>query len=209
MSETVNGFFCWVIVKQHPAPVVNGLIRTVDGVMQHMVTNLAPSPSSPITLGGTSLVAGQSGLSSPKYDSLFVVCVDTVRQGAPSWHHSFSYSEDKCRSHKPGSGLFWIIFCLPLSLLVSPPKGSLTALIGPIQSNSYAFSNLSSPQITLWWNSHRTTTHRITASPHRARTTFLCLEKLFTSVSLNTANVKCLLTCCGWNQLFLPWGFSV
>lgn len=34
-----------------------------------------------------------------------------------------------------------------------------------------------SPQITLWWNSHRNTTCRITASPQRVRTTSLCLER--------------------------------
>ncbi|KAF3696053.1 Adhesion G-protein coupled receptor D1 G-protein coupled receptor 133 Precursor [Channa argus] len=38
-------------------PVVSGLIKTVDGVMEHMVTNLEHSPNSPITLGGTSFVA--------------------------------------------------------------------------------------------------------------------------------------------------------
>lgn len=30
-------------------------------------------------------------------------------------------------------------------------------------------------QITLWWNSHRTTTYNITASPHKGGATYLCL----------------------------------
>ncbi len=61
-------------------PVVSGLIETVDRVMEHMVTNLEPSPNSLISLGGTSFVAGQCAVSSPRGDSLFVVCVDTECQ---------------------------------------------------------------------------------------------------------------------------------
>lgn len=48
-----------VVVEQQSTPVVSGLIETVDRVMEHMVTNLEPSPNSLISLGGTSFVAGQ------------------------------------------------------------------------------------------------------------------------------------------------------
>uniref|UniRef100_A0A7N6BQ63 Adhesion G protein-coupled receptor D1 n=1 Tax=Anabas testudineus TaxID=64144 RepID=A0A7N6BQ63_ANATE len=43
-----------------------GLIKTVDRVMEHMVTNLEPSPHSSITLGGTSVVADYSMVRIPQ-----------------------------------------------------------------------------------------------------------------------------------------------
>uniref|UniRef100_A0A665WMK0 G-protein coupled receptors family 2 profile 2 domain-containing protein n=1 Tax=Echeneis naucrates TaxID=173247 RepID=A0A665WMK0_ECHNA len=46
-------------------PVVSGLIETVDQVMEHMVTNLEPSPNSLISLGGTSSVADYSLMKLP------------------------------------------------------------------------------------------------------------------------------------------------
>lgn len=63
--ELIVNIFLWVIVEQQPTPVVSGLIETVDRVMEHMVTNLEPSPNSLISLGGTSFVAGQCAVSSP------------------------------------------------------------------------------------------------------------------------------------------------
>ncbi|XP_075903053.1 adhesion G-protein coupled receptor D1 isoform X2 [Nelusetta ayraudi] len=47
-------------------PVVSGLIDTVDRVMEHMVTNLEPSPKSLLSLGGTSLVADYSLMKFPQ-----------------------------------------------------------------------------------------------------------------------------------------------
>uniref|UniRef100_A0A672ZVH4 Adhesion G protein-coupled receptor D1 n=1 Tax=Sphaeramia orbicularis TaxID=375764 RepID=A0A672ZVH4_9TELE len=47
---TLLVYFFWVIVKQHSSPVVSGLIETVDRVMEHMVTNLEPSPNTLISL---------------------------------------------------------------------------------------------------------------------------------------------------------------
>uniref|UniRef100_A0A4W6FM28 Adhesion G protein-coupled receptor D1 n=1 Tax=Lates calcarifer TaxID=8187 RepID=A0A4W6FM28_LATCA len=47
-------------------PVVSGLIETVDRVMEHMVTNLEPSPNSLISLGGTSFVADYSLMKLPQ-----------------------------------------------------------------------------------------------------------------------------------------------
>ncbi|XP_044222286.1 adhesion G-protein coupled receptor D1 isoform X1 [Thunnus albacares] len=44
-------------LPEQSTPVVSGLIETVDRVMEHMVTNLEPSPNSLISLGGTSFVA--------------------------------------------------------------------------------------------------------------------------------------------------------
>uniref|UniRef100_A0AAQ5XU33 Adhesion G protein-coupled receptor D1 n=1 Tax=Amphiprion ocellaris TaxID=80972 RepID=A0AAQ5XU33_AMPOC len=43
-----------------------GLIETVDRVMEHMVTNLEPSPNSLISLGGTSFVADYSLMKFPE-----------------------------------------------------------------------------------------------------------------------------------------------
>uniref|UniRef100_A0A672JLF6 Adhesion G protein-coupled receptor D1 n=1 Tax=Salarias fasciatus TaxID=181472 RepID=A0A672JLF6_SALFA len=51
---------------QQSTPVVSGLIETVDRVMDHMVTNLEPSPNSHISLGGTSLVADYSLMKFPQ-----------------------------------------------------------------------------------------------------------------------------------------------
>lgn len=51
-------------VTQQAMPVVSGLIDTVDRVIEHVVTNLEPSPKSLLSLGGTSLVAGQRSVSS-------------------------------------------------------------------------------------------------------------------------------------------------
>uniref|UniRef100_A0A672JLJ7 Adhesion G protein-coupled receptor D1 n=1 Tax=Salarias fasciatus TaxID=181472 RepID=A0A672JLJ7_SALFA len=53
-------------VAQQSTPVVSGLIETVDRVMDHMVTNLEPSPNSHISLGGTSLVADYSLMKFPQ-----------------------------------------------------------------------------------------------------------------------------------------------
>ncbi|XP_029018515.1 adhesion G-protein coupled receptor D1 isoform X2 [Betta splendens] len=50
--------------------VASGLIKTVDTVMEHMVTNLEPSPLSPITLGGSSGVADYSMMKIPHSYSL-------------------------------------------------------------------------------------------------------------------------------------------
>ncbi|CAM9323420.1 unnamed protein product, partial [Lampetra planeri] len=47
-------------------PVVSGLIEKVDRVMEHMVTNLEPSPNSLISLGGTSFVADYSLMKLPQ-----------------------------------------------------------------------------------------------------------------------------------------------
>uniref|UniRef100_A0A8C4IRP7 Adhesion G protein-coupled receptor D1 n=1 Tax=Dicentrarchus labrax TaxID=13489 RepID=A0A8C4IRP7_DICLA len=58
--------FCWVVVQQQSTPVVSGLIETVDRVMEHMVTNLEPSRSSLISLGGTSFVADYSLMKFPQ-----------------------------------------------------------------------------------------------------------------------------------------------
>lgn len=76
-TESIVDFFLCIISEQLSTPVVSGLIETVDRVMEHMVTNLEPSPNSLISLGGTSFVAGQYGVISPQGDSMFVVCVWT------------------------------------------------------------------------------------------------------------------------------------
>ncbi|KAF1388699.1 hypothetical protein PFLUV_G00065340 [Perca fluviatilis] len=52
--------------EQQSIPVVSGLIETVDRVMEHMVTNLEPSPNSLISLGGTSFVADYSLMKFPQ-----------------------------------------------------------------------------------------------------------------------------------------------
>uniref|UniRef100_A0A7N9B169 Adhesion G protein-coupled receptor D1 n=1 Tax=Mastacembelus armatus TaxID=205130 RepID=A0A7N9B169_9TELE len=52
------------------APVVSGLIETVDRVMEHMVTNLEPSPNSLVSLAGTSLVADYSLMKFPQNHNL-------------------------------------------------------------------------------------------------------------------------------------------
>uniref|UniRef100_A0A8D3CNG2 Adhesion G protein-coupled receptor D1 n=1 Tax=Scophthalmus maximus TaxID=52904 RepID=A0A8D3CNG2_SCOMX len=57
---------CCIVVEQQSTPVVSGLIETVDRVMEHMVTNLEPSPNSLITLGGTSFVADYSLMKLPQ-----------------------------------------------------------------------------------------------------------------------------------------------
>ncbi|XP_053181396.1 adhesion G-protein coupled receptor D1 [Scomber japonicus] len=51
---------------EQSTPVVSGLIETVDRVMEHMVTNLEPSPNSLISLGGTSFVADYSLMKFPQ-----------------------------------------------------------------------------------------------------------------------------------------------
>ena len=61
----VNLFSLFWLGVEQSAPVVSGLIETVDRVMEHMVTNLEPSLNSLISLGGTSFVAGQYAVSSP------------------------------------------------------------------------------------------------------------------------------------------------
>lgn len=48
-----------ICVAQRSAGVASGLIETVDRVMEHMVRSLEPSPSSLISLGGTTVIAGQ------------------------------------------------------------------------------------------------------------------------------------------------------
>ncbi|XP_053726946.1 adhesion G-protein coupled receptor D1 isoform X5 [Synchiropus splendidus] len=52
--------------EQQSTPVVSGLIETVDRVMEHMVTNLEPSPKSLISVGGTSFVADYSLMKIPQ-----------------------------------------------------------------------------------------------------------------------------------------------
>ncbi|XP_029367420.1 adhesion G-protein coupled receptor D1 isoform X2 [Echeneis naucrates] len=52
-------------LPEQSTPVVSGLIETVDQVMEHMVTNLEPSPNSLISLGGTSSVADYSLMKLP------------------------------------------------------------------------------------------------------------------------------------------------
>ncbi|XP_030593485.1 adhesion G-protein coupled receptor D1 isoform X2 [Archocentrus centrarchus] len=53
-------------LPEQSTPVVSGLIRTVDRVMEHMVTNLEDSPNSLISLGGTSFVADYSLMKLPQ-----------------------------------------------------------------------------------------------------------------------------------------------
>lgn len=53
-------------LQEQSTPVVSGLIETVDRVMEHMVTNLEPSPKSLISVGGTSLVADYSMMKIPQ-----------------------------------------------------------------------------------------------------------------------------------------------
>ncbi|KAM8866594.1 adhesion G-protein coupled receptor D1 isoform 2-T2 [Synchiropus picturatus] len=53
-------------LQEQSTPVVSGLIETVDRVMQHMVTNLEPSPKSLISVGGTSFVADYSLMKIPQ-----------------------------------------------------------------------------------------------------------------------------------------------
>ncbi|XP_078106310.1 adhesion G-protein coupled receptor D1 isoform X2 [Sander vitreus] len=53
-------------LPEQSIPVVSGLIETVDRVMEHMVTNLEPSPNSLISLGGTSFVADYSLMKFPQ-----------------------------------------------------------------------------------------------------------------------------------------------
>uniref|UniRef100_A0A3Q3RQZ6 Adhesion G protein-coupled receptor D1 n=1 Tax=Mastacembelus armatus TaxID=205130 RepID=A0A3Q3RQZ6_9TELE len=50
--------------------LVSGLIETVDRVMEHMVTNLEPSPNSLVSLAGTSLVADYSLMKFPQNHNL-------------------------------------------------------------------------------------------------------------------------------------------
>ncbi|KAF7199808.1 adhesion G-protein coupled receptor D1 isoform X2 [Nothobranchius furzeri] len=47
-------------LPEQSTPVVSSLIQTVDRVMEQMVTKLEPTPLSPFSLGGTSLVADYS-----------------------------------------------------------------------------------------------------------------------------------------------------
>uniref|UniRef100_A0A8C3A4H3 Adhesion G protein-coupled receptor D1 n=1 Tax=Cyclopterus lumpus TaxID=8103 RepID=A0A8C3A4H3_CYCLU len=54
------------LTQQQSIPVVSGLIETVDRVMEHMVTNLEPSPNSLISLGGTSFIADYSLMKFPQ-----------------------------------------------------------------------------------------------------------------------------------------------
>uniref|UniRef100_A0A665WNC1 Adhesion G protein-coupled receptor D1 n=1 Tax=Echeneis naucrates TaxID=173247 RepID=A0A665WNC1_ECHNA len=66
----MNGPTCYTCktsshTDQQSTPVVSGLIETVDQVMEHMVTNLEPSPNSLISLGGTSSVADYSLMKLP------------------------------------------------------------------------------------------------------------------------------------------------
>ncbi|XP_056145082.1 adhesion G-protein coupled receptor D1 [Lampris incognitus] len=56
----------WIVAKQYSTPVVSGLIETVDRVMEHMVTNLEPRPTSLISLDGTSFVADYSLMKFPQ-----------------------------------------------------------------------------------------------------------------------------------------------
>ncbi|KAG7278024.1 hypothetical protein CRUP_006189 [Coryphaenoides rupestris] len=54
------------LTQQHSSAVVNGLIDTVDRVMEHMVTNLQPSHQSLVSFGGTSFVADYSLMKLPQ-----------------------------------------------------------------------------------------------------------------------------------------------
>ncbi|XP_071060494.1 adhesion G-protein coupled receptor D1 isoform X5 [Pseudochaenichthys georgianus] len=54
------------VLKQQSIPVVSGLIETVDRVMEHMVTNLEPSPNALISLGGQSFIADYSLMKFPQ-----------------------------------------------------------------------------------------------------------------------------------------------
>uniref|UniRef100_A0A8C3A6G0 Adhesion G protein-coupled receptor D1 n=1 Tax=Cyclopterus lumpus TaxID=8103 RepID=A0A8C3A6G0_CYCLU len=53
-------------IGRTPRSTRNGLIETVDRVMEHMVTNLEPSPNSLISLGGTSFIADYSLMKFPQ-----------------------------------------------------------------------------------------------------------------------------------------------
>ncbi|KAM6954462.1 adhesion G-protein coupled receptor D1 [Aplochiton taeniatus] len=55
-----------VVEQQQSPPVVSGLIETVDRVMEHMVTNLEPSPRSLISLRGKSSLADYSLMKFPQ-----------------------------------------------------------------------------------------------------------------------------------------------
>uniref|UniRef100_I3JY62 Adhesion G protein-coupled receptor D1 n=1 Tax=Oreochromis niloticus TaxID=8128 RepID=I3JY62_ORENI len=54
------------LTQQQSTPVVNGLVKTVDRVMEHVVTNLEDSPNSLISLDGTSFVADYSLMKLPQ-----------------------------------------------------------------------------------------------------------------------------------------------
>ncbi|XP_028268999.1 adhesion G-protein coupled receptor D1 [Parambassis ranga] len=53
-------------LPEQSTSVVSGLIETVDKVMEHMVTNLEPSPNAVISLDGTSYVADYSLMKFPQ-----------------------------------------------------------------------------------------------------------------------------------------------
>uniref|UniRef100_A0A4W6FL28 Adhesion G protein-coupled receptor D1 n=1 Tax=Lates calcarifer TaxID=8187 RepID=A0A4W6FL28_LATCA len=65
-EHTHTHYTCKTSSHQQSTPVVSGLIETVDRVMEHMVTNLEPSPNSLISLGGTSFVADYSLMKLPQ-----------------------------------------------------------------------------------------------------------------------------------------------
>ncbi|XP_034021571.1 adhesion G-protein coupled receptor D1-like [Thalassophryne amazonica] len=52
------------------APVASGLIRTVEDMMEHMVTKLEPSPNGIISLGGRSPVADYTLMKLPRNHNL-------------------------------------------------------------------------------------------------------------------------------------------
>uniref|UniRef100_A0A3P8Q0A2 Uncharacterized protein n=1 Tax=Astatotilapia calliptera TaxID=8154 RepID=A0A3P8Q0A2_ASTCA len=54
------------LTQQQSTPVVSGLVKTVDRVMEHVVTNLEDSPNSLISLDGTSFVADYSLMKLPQ-----------------------------------------------------------------------------------------------------------------------------------------------
>ncbi|XP_076746823.1 adhesion G-protein coupled receptor D1 isoform X3 [Maylandia zebra] len=54
------------LTEQQSTPVVSGLVKTVDRVMEHVVTNLEDSPNSLISLDGTSFVADYSLMKLPQ-----------------------------------------------------------------------------------------------------------------------------------------------
>ncbi|KAL3062992.1 hypothetical protein OYC64_002725 [Pagothenia borchgrevinki] len=54
------------VLPEQSIPVVSGLIETVDRVMEHMVTNLEPSPNALISLGGQSFIADYSLMKFPQ-----------------------------------------------------------------------------------------------------------------------------------------------
>ncbi|XP_056448136.1 adhesion G-protein coupled receptor D1 isoform X2 [Gadus chalcogrammus] len=64
--KSVEEVLSTAAISEHSSAVVSGLIETVDRVMEHMVTNLQPSPQSLVSLAGTSFVADYSLMKLPQ-----------------------------------------------------------------------------------------------------------------------------------------------